>query len=286
MSEEMVTRTADSPAAATGSAGGALMDFVREAAVPDNSSDWALNEPTEPVSNHLDVEQSVDLDQSQVETRVRQKLLDTVAPEQPSNVPYERFREVNEEAKALKQQQEAFSRWADVINQFENSGFKSAADVQKALQQQEIAKQEQAIRNRWTDKIATDYIDPDAANAYAEAEINKFRYDQVVSQMNNYMVTQQRVEAFEQFPYARRAEDVVDQLIQSGIAPTEAARAVHNQVQGLVESLVPELLDLVNERRTVPTPIDTSSSAQPVVQPQQPQRNALSGITRLLGIGR
>lgn len=286
MSEEMVTRTADSPAAATGSAGGALMDFVREAAAPDNSSDWALNEPTEPVSDHLDVEQSVDLDQSQVETRVRQKLLDTVAPEQPSNVPYERFREVNEEAKALKQQQEAFSRWADVINQFENSGFKSAADVQKALQQQEIAKQEQAIRNRWTDKIATDYIDPDAANAYAEAEINKFRYDQVVSQMNNYMVTQQRVEAFEQFPYARRAEDVVDQLIQSGIAPTEAARAVHNQVQGLVESLVPELLDLVNERRTVPTPIDTSSSAQPVVQPQQPQRNALSGITRLLGIGR
>ena len=286
MSDEMVTRTADSPAAATGSAGGALMDFVREAAAPDNSSDWALNEPTEPVSNHLDVEQPVDLDPSQVETRVRQKLLDTVAPEQPSNVPYERFREVNEEAKALKQQQEAFSRWADVINQFENSGFKSAADVQKALQQQEIAKQEQAIRNRWSDKISTDYIDPDAANAYAEAEINKFRYDQVVSQMNNYMVTQQRVEAFEQFPYARRAEDVVDQLIQSGIAPTEAARAVHNQVQGLVESLVPELLDLVNERRFVPTPIDTSSSAQPVVQPQQPQRNALSGITRLLGIGR
>ena len=282
----MVTRTADSPAAATGSAGGALMDFVREAAVPDNSSDWALNEPTEPTTNHLDVEQPVDLDPSQVETRVRQKLLDTVAPEQPSNVPYERFREVNEEAKALKQQQEAFSRWADVINQFENSGFKSAADVQKALQQQEIAKQEQAIRNRWTEKIATDYIDPDAANAYAEAEINKFRYDQVVSQMNNYMVTQQRVEAFEQFPYARRAEDVVDQLIQSGIAPAEAARAVHNQVQGLVESLVPELLDLVNERRSVPTPIDTSSSAQPVVQPQQPQRNALSGITRLLGIGR
>jgi hypothetical protein len=286
MSEEMVTRTADSPAAAPGNVGGALMDFVREAATPDTSGDWALNDTPDTFSDPQVVEQNADLDPSQVETRVRQKLLDTVAPEQPSNVPYERFREVNEEAKALKQQQEAFQRWSDVISQFENSGFKSAADVQKALQQQEIARQEQEIRNRWTNKVTSDYMDPDAANAYAEAEINKFRYDQVVSQMNNYMVTQQRVEAFEQFPYARRAEDVVDQLIQSGIAPTEAARAVHNQVQGLVESLVPELLDLVNERRTVPTPIDTSSSAQPVVQPQQPQRNALSGITRLLGIGR
>jgi len=286
MSEEMVTRTADSPAAATGNVGGALMDFVRDAADSDSFDNRALNTQSEP-ADAIDNNEYIDAFQDKdIQSVVKQKLLDSVAPEQPSNVPYERFREVNEEAKALKQQQEAFGRWADVINQFENSGFKSAADVQKALQQQEIAKQEQAIRTRWSDKISTEYMDPDAANAYAEAEVNKFRYDQVVSQMNNYMVTQQRVEAFEQFPYARRAEDVVDQLIQSGIAPTEAARAVHNQVQGLVESLVPELLDLVNERRTVPTPIDTSSSAQPVVQPQQQQRSALSEITRLLGIGR
>jgi hypothetical protein len=286
MSEEMVTRTADSPAAATGNAGGALMDFVRESAVPDNDGFEALN--NEPVfqsdahdNDYADVYQQAD-----VESRVRQRLLDTVAPEKPANVPYDRFREVNEEAKALRQQQESLDKWRDVITQFESSGFKSAADVQKALQQQEIAKQEQGIRDRWQNKVSSEYFDPEAANAYAEAEVNKFRYDQVVSQMNNYMISQQRVEAYDQFPYARRAEDVVEQLISSGISPSEAAKAVHNQVQGLVESLVPELLDMVTERRSAPTPIDTSASAQSLVQPQQPQRNALSGITRLLGIGR
>jgi hypothetical protein len=286
MSEEMVTRTADSPAAAPGNVGGALMDFVRENAAPDNDGFEALN--NEPVFQSDDFNDDVSdvFNQTDVETRVRQKLLDTVVPEKPASVPYDRFREVNEEAKALRQQQEALERWKDVITQFESSGFKSAADVQKALQQQEIARQEQGIRDRWQQKVNTEYFDPQAANAYAEAEINKFRYDQVVSQMNNYMISQQRVEAYEQFPYARRAEDVVEQLIGSGISPIEAARAVHNQVQGLVESLVPELLDMVTERQNVPTPIDTSASAQPVVQPQQPQRNALSGITRLLGIGR
>ena len=286
MSEEMVTRTADSPAAAPGNVGGALMDFVRENAAPDNDGFEALN--NEPVFQSDDFNDDVSdvFNQTDVETRVRQKLLDTVIPEKPASVPYDRFREVNEEAKALRQQQEALDRWKDVITQFESSGFKSAADVQKALQQQEIARQEQGIRDRWQQKVNTEYFDPQAANAYAEAEINKFRYDQVVSQMNNYMISQQRVEAYEQFPYARRAEDVVEQLIGSGISPIEAARAVHNQVQGLVESLVPELLDMVTERQNVPTPIDTSASAQPVVQPQQPQRNALSGITRLLGIGR
>lgn len=282
----MVTRTADSPAAAPGNVGGALMDFVRENAAPDNDGFEALN--NEPVFQSDDFNDDVSdvFNQTDVETRVRQKLLDTVVPEKPASVPYDRFREVNEEAKALRQQQEALERWKDVITQFESSGFKSAADVQKALQQQEIARQEQGIRDRWQQKVNTEYFDPQAANAYAEAEINKFRYDQVVSQMNNYMISQQRVEAYEQFPYARRAEDVVEQLIGSGISPIEAARAVHNQVQGLVESLVPELLDMVTERQNVPTPIDTSASAQPVVQPQQPQRNALSGITRLLGIGR
>lgn len=286
MSEEMVTRTADSPAAATGNAGGALMDFVRESAVPDNDGFEALN--NEPVfqSDAHDNDSADVYQQADVESRVRQRLLDTVAPEKPANVPYDRFREVNEEAKALRQQQEALDKWRDVITQFESSGFKSAADVQKALQQQEIAKQEQGIRDRWQSKVNSEYFDPEAANAYAEAEVNKFRYDQVVSQMNNYMISQQRVEAYDQFPYARRAEDVVEQLISSGISPSEAAKAVHNQVQGLVESLVPELLDMVTERRSAPTPIDTSASAQPLVQPQQPQRNALSGITRLLGIGR
>lgn len=287
MSEEMVTRTTDSPAVATGGMAGALMDHIREVAPSDASDNGALN-------SYSDTDQSAsnetydDLFSGEdIESKVRQKLLDTVGNnQQPGNVPYERFREVNDEAKELRKAQDAYNKWADVIKQFEANGFQSAADLQKARQEQELVQQEQNIRNKWQEQVESAYVDPSIAEARAEAEISSMRYDRVMGEMNNYMITQQRAAAFESFPYARRAEDVVDKLIQSGVSPVDAAQAVHQQVAGLVESLVPELVNMLDERRSVPTPIDTGYSAQPVVQqPSQSRRPSLSGLSRLLGIG-
>ena len=284
MSEEMVTRTADSPAAATGNVGGALIDFVRDSASPSESGDTALNSST----GSNDVSQSTEsvFDQSSIHEQVKKHLLDSALPEkQPGNVPYERFKEVNDEAKQLRAAQEAYSKWADVIRQFEESGFQSAAEVQKAYEQQQLQSQESQIRERWENEVHSNYMDPELARVQAEAEIQKFRYDQVVGQMNSYMMAQQREQALQQFPYASRAQDVMDSLIQQGMNPMDAASAVHRQVTGLVESLVPQLVDMVTNQQKAPTPIGGGDSASAMVPPQQTnQQNRLSGITRLLGI--
>jgi len=284
MSEEMVTRTADSPAAATGNVGGALVDFVRESASPNESGSQALNDSTNDNSNQPQTD-SV-FDQSSIQERVKKHLLDSALPEkQPGNVPYERFKEVNDEAKQLRAAQEAYSKWADVIRQFEDSGFKSAAEVQKAYEEQQRQNQESQIRERWENEVHTNYMDPELARVQAEAEIQKLRYDQVVGQMNSYMVAQQREQALQQFPYASRAQDVMDSLIQQGMNPMDAAAAVHRQVTGLVESLVPQLVDMVNNQQSAPTPIGSGDSANAMVPPQQTNsQNRLSGISRLLGI--
>lgn len=285
MSEEMVTRTADSPAAATGNVGGALIDFVRESAAPSESGDMALNNSTDS-NSASQVQTDGVFDQSSIQERVKKHLLDSALPDkQPGNVPYERFKEVNDEAKQLRAAQEAYSKWADVIRQFEESGFQSAADVQKAYEQQQMQSQEDQIRERWQNEVASNYMDPELARVQAEAEIQKFRYDQVVGQMNSYMVAQQREQALQQFPYASRAQDVMDSLIQQGMSPMDAASAVHRQVTGLVESLVPQLVDMVTNQQTTPTPIGGGDSAQAMVPPQSTStQNRMSGLSRLLGI--
>jgi hypothetical protein len=285
MSEEMVTRTADSPAAATGSPSSALVDFVRDSAGLNDSGSQALNNSTDSTSVSTEGNNGV-LDQNSIHERVKKHLLDNVVPEnKPGNVPYERFKEVNDEAKQLRNAQEAYSKWADVIRQFEDSGYSSAADVQKAYQEQQLQQQETQIRERWNQQAESSYMDPELARVQGEAEVQKFRYDQVVSQMNTYMYAQQRDQALEQYPYAKRAMDIVDNLIQSGVSPLDAASAVHRQVSGLVESLVPELMNMVSNQQNAPTPIGGGDSAGAMVPPQNSnQQNRLSGITRLLGI--
>jgi len=282
MSEEMVTRTADSPAAAPGNVGGAMLDFVRESAAPSESGNEALTTSTDSSSQSSDI----GFDQNSLQERVKQRLLENVAPEKaPGNVPYERFKEVNDEAKQLRAAQEAYSKWADVIRQFEDSGYQSAADVQKAYAEQQQQYQENQIRERWNQEVQQNYMDPELARVQAESEIQRIRYDQVVGQMNSYMVAQQRQQAFEQYPYASRAQDIVDNLIGQGVSPLDAAAAVHRQVSGLVESLVPELMNMVTTQQGTPTPIGGGDSANATVPPpRNSQQTGFGGITRLLGI--
>jgi len=285
MSEEMVTRTADSPAAAPGNLGGAMLDFVRESSGSNDSGAGTLNQSAN--TNETPAQTDSVFDSNSIQERVKKQLLDSALPEkQPGNVPYDRFKEVNDEAKQLRASQEAYSKWADVIRQFEESGFSSAADVQKAYQEQQQQSLETQIRERWNEQVQSNYMDPELARVQAESEIQKYRYDQVVGQMNTYMVTQQREQALQQFPYASRAQDVMDSLIQQGMNPMDAASAVHRQVSGLVESLVPQLIDMVTNQQGTPTPIGSGDSANAMVPPQQQsnRQSGFSSISRLLGI--
>lgn len=292
MSEEMVMRTADSPAAAPGETGigSAIVDHVRQAATDDNQN-WALNDSENDTSTETDGDDGYDeewsaaLDLYSAEEEVRQRLLDNLGRAEPEAVPYERFREVNEQAKVGREVQSKFDQWADVIKQFEENGFNSADDVRRALESQQEQQYEQQIRDKWLTAQTDQYLDPQLAEVQAEAEITKYRYDKLNQQVNGVLQQQQRNAALTEFPYARRATQMVDNLMNAGMSPREAAENVHSQVEGLIESMVPELAEMVAKQRRTPTPLSTANSAQPVVRPSEPVRQSSSGIfSRMLGI--
>ncbi|CAB4145028.1 hypothetical protein UFOVP657_55 [uncultured Caudovirales phage] len=283
MSDEMVMRTADSPAAATGDyAAEGLYDSPEGAADPNQ---WALNSDGGSEYEYADNGYDATPD---VESEVRQQLYDNLLGDEPGSVPYERFREVNEQARQGREYQGQMERWADLITQLEGNGFQSASDLQNALQRQQLEQQEQTIREQYMGFARDEMMPQDLAEAKADAEIQRMRYDRVMNQMSEYMVSQQIDTALDQYPYARRGQDMFYGLVQNGMNPNDAAQFVHNNISGIVESMIPQLTQTITSRMSQPVPIDTSYSNQQVVSQPDPvqSRGAMSTISRLLGIGR
>lgn len=285
MSDEMVTRTADSPAAATGDFGAAetLIDSLQGAA---HLQDGALNNDVN-YSNtgQEDYQYGAEPD---IEAELRQSLYDNLLGDQPGSVPYERFREVNEQARQGREVQGQMERWSELIQQLEGSGFNSAADLQGALQRQNLEREEQQIKEQYAGFARDQMMPEDLADARADAEIQKMRYDRVMNRMSEYMVSQQMDQALQEFPYARRGQDMFYGLVQNGINPMDAAQYVHDNISGIVESMIPQLTQTIQSRMQQPVPIDTSYSNQQAVSQASPQqsRSTISTISRLLGIGR
>lgn len=291
----MVTRTTDSPAVATeGSTSSIYFNNDNGSFAENLTDDTALNS-----QNDVDSDDDLSwiesyLDSSSTSNNVspddeiRQRLLDSLGnTNDVASVPYERFREVNEQAKTSKDAAENYGKWSGVIDRLKEQGYQSAEDVNNALRQQASEQQEIEVRQRYESYANEVGIDPSLARTQADLEIQKMRYDSLVNTMSEYMNTNKREQAFVQFPYARRGEMVVDNLIKSGVDPVSAAEIVHNQIVNLTESLVPEITAMIAQQRSVPTPLDTSLSAQPIIpQSNLQKQNGFGRITSLLGIGR
>ena len=273
MSEEMVTLTSDSPAGASDSgAANAIMDMVRDNVEPVPSAQDVNNTG---VQESYDVYDLLGVAQPTSEP----------AMQEPQPVPYERFREVNEKAKSAN---DRLTAWGDVITEFERQGFKSAADLQAAYAQQQVQMQEQAIVDRYRDLENQELLDPQTSQLQMQAELERFRYQQAMAQVSQYMVDQQKATALAQYPLAKRNQTMVDSLVSQGIEPTNAARLVHEQIEQLSKTLVPELVARISQGRNLPTPTGTGQSAQPNVVSgnNRPATAARSSISQLLGIGR
>lgn len=274
MSEEMAIQTPASPNGALDTAGtsSAIMDMVRDVVEPGTSGQ-DVNQSSSPESydvyDLLGVEKTSTTDQGE-----------------PGPVPYDRFKEVNQKANDASNR---LNRWNDVISEFESNGYNSAQDLQAAMRQREVQSQEDAIVSRYRDLEANDLIDPTTSQLQLQAELERFRYQQAMQQVSQYMVGQQKQTAYAQYPLARKNEAFVDQLIQRGMDAQEAASLVHAQVELLTKSLAPELLARLQSGRTAPTP---SGNAQSLNQPTAPTGNRATGnggrsaLSQLLGITR
>ena len=270
----MAIQTPASPNGALDTAGtsSAIMDMVRDVVEPGTSGQ-DVNQSSSPESydvyDLLGVEKTSTTDQGE-----------------PGPVPYDRFKEVNQKANDASSR---LNRWNDVISEFESNGYNSAQDLQAAMRQREVQSQEDAIVSRYRDLEANDLIDPTTSQLQLQAELERFRYQQAMQQVSQYMVGQQKQTAYAQYPLARKNEAFVDQLIQRGMDAQEAASLVHAQVEQLTKSLAPELLARIQSGRTAPTP---SGNAQSLNQPTAPTGNRATGnggrsaLSQLLGITR
>lgn len=269
MSDEMVTPTPDSPAGASDSnLGGAFAEFIQDAAGPESDATRALNAET--VSNASPDD-------------VINELLG-LEGDKPGNVPYERFREVNERAKQAETTSHELGQWKGVIDELRSQGFNSAADVQKALAEQQIQYQEQEIRDRYERLAEANIIDSQSAYAQQEAEITRLRYERQMSEVQQYMLDKQMTEAIDQYPLAKRSPDLVASLVQSGVNPAQAAQQVHNIVKATAQALLPDLTNRLNKGGAV-TPMSSGRTPATAAQPQATQRG-LSAISQLLGISK
>lgn len=273
MSDEMMIPTPESSTGASDGygVGNAILDAVRGAADLDSVSTTGVND-----SATVPVEQSTSDDDFGY---LSQPVNDT---KEPGPIPYDRFREVNDKAKSYS---ERLDKWADVISQFEQQGFQSAADLQRAIQQQQVQAQEESIKQRYRELESQDLIDPATAQLQLDAELQKFRYEQAMAEVSQFMVQREREQAVQMYPLAQKANHMVDSLVNAGIKPSDAVRMVHEQIQSLQQSLVPELTKQVVQGQRTPTPQSQAGSAAPVVggTQQSPRR---MGLSELMGINR
>ncbi len=275
MSVEMATQMPDSPTGATDNNGAAsaIMDMVRDTVEPAFDTQ---DVNTQGVQESYDVYDLLGVEQPASEPQVQ---------DDPSPIPYERFKEVNDKARNAN---DRLSKWGDVIQEFERQGFQSAEDLRQTIIKQQQQAQEQQIVDRYREMEAQELIDPTTGNLQMQAELERFRYQQAMAQVSQYMMDQQKSTAINQYPLAKQNPEAVDSLIANGVQPDVAARVIHEQIEKLSKALVPQLLSKLQAGRTAPTPTTNSQTARPVVANggQQQQQGGRQSLASLMGITR
>lgn len=288
MSEEMVMRTSDSPAEASDNVGLSSLLTQDSSYANEPETAPALN-TAEDASETLDFSWLDDIASEPPDPQelIRQKLTESLSAQKtPENVPYDRFREVNEQAKAAKDIAAQYEKWADVIQALESDGYTSGEQLRNAWAQQQQQANEDQIRQKYQTMSEANLLSEDAARISADYEIQRMKYEELLSQVESQKRAQSLEQAFREYPYARRGEQIVNNLVARGVDPIEAVSYVHTELANMAESLVPELASMFEAQKQVPIPIDTSESAQPVVQEATPTRGLGGVFSRLMGIGR
>jgi hypothetical protein len=272
LSDEMMIQTPDSSAGASDGYGaaGAILDAVREAADSEYVSTNGVNDSADVPADYFADDDTLGY--------LSEQASDT---SEPGPIPYDRFREVNDK---YKNSSDRLSKWDDVIQQFEQQGYQSAEDVQRALAQQEQQAQEQAIRQRYHDLTQQELVDPNTAQLQLEAELTSLRYKQAMAEMNQFMAQREREEAVQRYPLAQKAGHIVDRLITTGVKPSDAVKMVHELTHGLQQSMRQEVTQQVNQGQRTPTPVSQASSASAVVGGTQQNTTGRRSLSSLLGI--
>ena len=225
---------------------------------------------------------------------------------QSQAVPYERFVEVNQRLKDAEEklqqfqplasslgtdvnpsdiaaQIERYNRFASVVEQLEQQGYRSAEEVEAALQQQQrdaqLAQFEQQRIAHYQQQIAEGEMDADYAALALERDKLQQQIEAVMTQYRDDRLREQKARAFALYPDAKAGEPFVDALIATGTPPSAAAEKVAKVLAGLKANVQN---DVASRGPAAPQPMGgrESSPATPTTPPGARQQTSLQETLR------
>ena len=175
---------------------------------------------------------------------------------EPGPIPYSRFKEVNDQFRALKEQRTAEE---NILRQF---GFSSVEEMKQAAAAEQQRMEEQQLASYFQQQVNDGELDEHTAGLRHAVELERLQLARERAQVQSYIAQQQKAEAMMASPEAQQAQDMVDDLINSGLPPQVAVQKVAQMVQRF--NLAAKTQAIRQNQSVVPSPMSsTNQSAQP-----------------------
>lgn len=175
---------------------------------------------------------------------------------EPGPIPYSRFKEVNDQFRALKEQKE---QEAAILQQF---GFGSVQEMREAAALEQQRMEEANIASYFQQQVNEGELDEQTAALRHAVELERLQLSRERAQMQAYLAQQQKQTALAESPEAQQAQDMVDDLINSGLPPQIAVQKVAEMVKRF--NFAAKTQAIRQNQNVAPVPMSTSNqSAQP-----------------------
>ena len=175
---------------------------------------------------------------------------------EPGPIPYTRFKEVNDQFRALKEQKE---QEAAILQQF---GFSSMEEMRQAAMAEQQRLEEERISMQFQQQVDEGELDEYTANMRRDLEIQRLQFQRERMQFQQALAQQQLTAAMASNPAAQQAQDMVNELMQAGLPADLAVKKVAQMVERF--SLAAKTQAIRQPQNVAPVPMSTSNqSAQP-----------------------
>lgn len=179
---------------------------------------------------------------------------------EPGPIPYNRFKEVNDQFKELKAQKEAENA---ILQQF---GFSSLAEMQQAAELERQRIEEERVSAYFQSQVDEGELDETTASMRRDLEIQRIQFERERQQVRELLLQQHKQFALTQHPSAAQAPDMVDELIRAGLAPDAAAA----QVAAMVDRFSLAAKSQAIRQPSPPSPMGSTNQAAQQTRPMSP----------------
>jgi vacuolar-type H+-ATPase subunit I/STV1 len=191
---------------------------------------------------------------------------------EPGPIPYTRFKEVNDQLRELKQMKE---QEAQVLREF---GFNNLEEMRQAAALEQQRMEEQNIASYFQRQVDEGELDEQTASLRQAVEMERLQIARERAQLQAYLVQQERANALASNPAAQQAQDMVDDLIASGLPPQLAVQKVAQMVERF--NLAAQTQAVKQNQSVAPAPMSTSNQSAQPTRPMNPLDAWRQGASR------